>query len=266
MNRELLDYLCCPICYGNLQLKATKTYEGEIIEGKLFCEFCNRTYNVSNGIPKLVIRNCFRFSNKLQRALYNIYAPFYDKVERRSAELLGFREEDLRSTIVSAMEIDRGNTVLEVCIGTGSNIPYYRKYTNGLIVGTDISEEMLKVCLNKVKKYKWRRVELVQGCAEYLPFKSNSFDRVLIGGAISYFSDPKRALEEAGRVAKPLAKVVIYEQITILEKLLKKDLLPLRLAPKWLTLTDYSYLFKRHFYLTEFIKQSSFSSKFCYKK
>jgi len=81
--------------------------------------------------------------------------------------------------------------------------------------------------------------------------------RVLIGGAISYFSDPGRALREVGRVAKPLAKIVIYEQITILEKLVKKDLLPLKIVPKELVLIKYTYLFKRHFYLTEFIKQSS---------
>ena len=254
---ELLDYLRCPMCCGSLQLEVTRVCEGKVVEGRLLCNSCDRTYSISDGIPKLVIEDCFKFSNKLQRMFYNIYAPLYDKVERRSAELLGFREEDLRNTVVSAMEIESGDTVLEVCIGTGSNIPYYRKYTDGPVVGIDISEEMLKVCSDKVKKYKWRKVELVQGCAEYLPFKSNSFDRVLIGGAISYFSDPKRALEEAGRVAKPLAKVVVYEQITLLEKLLKKDLLPLELAPKWLTLTNYSYLFGGRFYLTKFIKRSS---------
>jgi len=102
---------------------------------------------------------------------YDFYASFYDRVEGRFASLLGFCEEELRDRVVSAMNIERRDNVLEVCIGTGSNIPYYRKYTDGLIVGIDISEEMFKICLDNVKKYGWRSIELIQGCAEYLPFK-----------------------------------------------------------------------------------------------
>ena len=53
--------------------------------------------------------------------------------------------------MVSRMDIEEGNTVLEVCIGTGGNVPYYRKYTRGLIVGIDISEKMLSLCRNKAR-------------------------------------------------------------------------------------------------------------------
>ena len=211
MDKMLLNYLCCPKCYGNLRLKVIETHRDEVVEGELSCTSCGRMYKIKQGVPRLIINECFKPSNKLQQTFYDFYAPFYDRVERSLAMLLGFHEEELHNTVVSAMEIERCDRILEICIGTGSNVPYYRKYTNGLIVGVDISEEMLRKCLKKAKEHKWRRVELIQGCAEYLPLKSNIFDRVLIGGAISYFSNPKRALEETGRVAKPLAKVVIYE-------------------------------------------------------
>jgi len=141
------------------------------------------------------------------------------------------------------MNIEHGDKVLEVSIGTGSNIPYYRRYTDALIVGVDLSEAMLKICSEKVIKYGWRNIELIQGCAEYLPIRSDSFERILIGGAISYFSSPKRALQEVEKVAEPGGKIVIYEQITFLDRLLKKDKIPLRLTPEKLKLVNYSYLF-----------------------
>ncbi len=106
--------------------------------------------------------------NITQKALYDIYAPYYDLVEEHFARRMDFSEEKLRSKKVSAMRIREGANVLEVCIGTGGNIPYYRKYTSGLIVGMDISDKMLKMCREKVRKHSWGSVELMLGCAEYL--------------------------------------------------------------------------------------------------
>lgn len=90
---------------------------------------------------------------------------------------------------------------------------------------------MLSTCRKRALEEDWSDVELFLGCAEYLPFADGALVRVLIGGGISYFSDPKRALAEAARVAKRKAKVVVYEQITILERLLRRDRPPLEILP-----------------------------------
>jgi len=105
-----------------------------VVEGELRCSVCGKTYLLKNGLPNFIVKPCLRLSNKIQKFFYNIYAPLYDSLERRLAESLGFSEEELRMEVVSRMDIEEGNTVLEVCIGTGGNIPYYRKYTRGLIV------------------------------------------------------------------------------------------------------------------------------------
>ena len=83
-------------------------------------------------------------------------------------------------------------------MGTGANLPYIRARTKGLLVGLDISEEMLRICLRRIERLGLGPIRLFLGCAEYLPFASNTFDRVLIGGGISYFSNPGLALAEAG--------------------------------------------------------------------
>ena len=255
MRLPTLNILRCPICGGTLTLDAQKVEEGDVVEGKLSCVSCGRAYAVSGGIPDFVVEQCLRGENRLQRLFYNLYAPLYDGLERRLAELLGFSEEELRSEVVSRMEIGRGDSVLEVCVGTGGNIPYFRRYTDGLVAGLDISEGMLSVCRSRARREGWGDVELFLGCAEFLPFKDEAFDRVLIGGAISHFSDPGRALAEAARVTKKEGKVVVYEQVTLLEKVMGRDRPSLDLLPPSLTLLGVTYLLGGRFYVVELLRR-----------
>ncbi len=53
IRRDLLDIICCPVCKGNLDLKARRE-ENEILEGELFCQQCNHSYPIEDGIPNLL--------------------------------------------------------------------------------------------------------------------------------------------------------------------------------------------------------------------
>lgn len=50
---------------------------------------------------------------------------------------------------------------------------------------------------------------MVLGVAEYLPFKRQSFDLVLIVAALSLFKDPVKALCEAAGVLKPGGQIIM---------------------------------------------------------
>jgi uncharacterized protein YbaR (Trm112 family) len=56
MKRSLLDILCCPVCKGDLELRASDELGGEILEGDLFCGKCVAEYPISDGIPDLLPR------------------------------------------------------------------------------------------------------------------------------------------------------------------------------------------------------------------
>ncbi len=128
---------------------------------------------------------------------YDLYAPLYDALEHRLAVRAGFSEDLLRVEIAKAMELKRGNVVLEVCAGTCRNLALFARITEGVYIGVDASSRMLSVCLNNVRD---ARVGLVLGYAENLPFRDRVFDRVLIGGCLGHVSDKRKALEEASRV------------------------------------------------------------------
>lgn len=53
MREKLLQYLACPACDGQIQLKETTATEGrEILEGQLRCAGCNRIYPIVRGVPR----------------------------------------------------------------------------------------------------------------------------------------------------------------------------------------------------------------------
>jgi uncharacterized protein YbaR (Trm112 family) len=56
MRRSLLDILCCPVCKGDLELRATEEGAGEILEGSLLCRICSVEYPITDGIPDLIPR------------------------------------------------------------------------------------------------------------------------------------------------------------------------------------------------------------------
>jgi uncharacterized protein YbaR (Trm112 family) len=56
-----MDILCCPVCKGDLTLRADEVRvrddgEEEILEGLLTCAACNVDYPIHEGIPDLLPR------------------------------------------------------------------------------------------------------------------------------------------------------------------------------------------------------------------
>jgi uncharacterized protein YbaR (Trm112 family) len=54
MRPDLLEILCCPVCKGDLALKATARDGDEILRGSLTCARCRVDYPIDEGIPDLL--------------------------------------------------------------------------------------------------------------------------------------------------------------------------------------------------------------------
>jgi ubiquinone/menaquinone biosynthesis C-methylase UbiE len=91
----------------------------------------------------------------------------------------------------------QGETVLD--IGCGMAVSAGPFLERGLqVTGIDPSPYMLDLAL----KYLGRRVDLYRGYAEDLPFDDNSFNYACLVTSLEFVNDPRKALEEACRVAK----------------------------------------------------------------
>ena len=91
--------------------------------------------------------------------------------------------------------------ILDIASATGISFRMFGKY--GAVHGLDISDETIRLCHQRGVR------GLVQGDAERLPFRDNSFDVVMALDALEHFRDDHAAMAEIYRVARPHALVLI---------------------------------------------------------
>ncbi len=108
---------------------------------------------------------------------------------------------------ITHMNIQPGEIVLDIGVGTGNAMPFYPKH--GKIIGVDLSSGMLKLARKKSEENNYENITVFQGNALELPFEDSSFDHIFISHVISVVSRPELLVKEAQRVAKPGARIVI---------------------------------------------------------
>ena len=103
--------------------------------------------------------------------------------------------------------------ILDLACGTGDfSLEMARKGgASTRITGMDLSEGMLSVMREKVRRAGYPNIVALQGNAEALPFEAGSFDRVTIAFGIRNFEHREVALREILRVLKPGGRLVILE-------------------------------------------------------
>ena len=135
------------------------------------------------------------------KRIYDVHSMFYDAtfgrlVARRVGKAIGH------------MNINADDRVLDLGIGTGMSLNYYPK-DRGRIVGVDLSSGMLREARKKIREQERTNAEVFQADAMKLPFADDSFDHVFISHVISVVSDPCRLVQEAQRVCRAGARIVI---------------------------------------------------------
>ncbi len=137
------------------------------------------------------------------RALFAEVAGSYDRFNSVVSLRLHQR---WRSEAVTAIALSPGESVLDVCCGTGdfclAALPCVGD--NGTVVGVDFCAPMLRLAAGKTG----RRVGLGLADAMRLPFATDSFDAVTVGWGLRNVPDIGTALREITRVLKPRGRFV----------------------------------------------------------
>jgi demethylmenaquinone methyltransferase/2-methoxy-6-polyprenyl-1,4-benzoquinol methylase len=97
------------------------------------------------------------------RELYRRRARRYD-VTANLYYLLGFREWAFRKKAVAALEVEPGDTVVEIGCGTGLNFSLLQDAVgpDGRIIGVDLTDAMLERAHTRVVERRWTNVDLVR--------------------------------------------------------------------------------------------------------
>lgn len=208
---SLLDLVACPCCHGALEARAADGVSASGPGKRLHCVSCHESYELINGIPQLfppgwtksdrfLDPHWHNWEEKQQSGLQAYSQPEYHEGQEGYPD--AFREFGRWS-----------GTVLDVGCGVSPSLPLYMRDEQDVqYVGCD------PLCPGDPRQYPF-----VAGLAEFLPFRSATFDQCLFATSLDHFIDPLPCLREALRVLRPGGEVVIWSDVHDSE--IKRDLI-----------------------------------------
>ena len=208
MKPETVSLLCRPGTLEPLRLASVPQPNGRAQE-VLIGVHSGERFSVRDGIPLLLDESQLSGSNLRYQGIYNRVAGLYDTGIKLFAHLLGGGEEHFRRDYLRELELQDGDRVLEVSIGTGANLHYLP--VKAAFFGLDISWAMLRRSQRNLRRWQLE-AELILGNAEELPLRDELFDTVFHVGGINAFNDPAKAICEMVRVARAGAKIMIVDE------------------------------------------------------
>ena len=143
--------------------------------------------------------------------MFDQIAGRYDLLNRL---LSGGRDRVWRARAVESLQLQGGETVLDLCTGTADLLLALAapRGPAARVVGIDFSVEMLRLASRKIHGSTVRGAAgLLRGDAERIPLADRSVDGATIGFGIRNVRDRMAALEEARRVLRPGGRLAILE-------------------------------------------------------
>ena len=130
----------------------------------------------------------------------------YDKLAKVYDLIFGPTLHPGRLQAIQRMNIQSGERVLEVGVGTGINLSLYPQ--NCSVTGIDFSGSMLEIARERAARKNIGNVRLLQMDAADLRFADDSFDIVYAPYLISVVPDPIRVAQEMRRVCRPGGRII----------------------------------------------------------
>ena len=121
------------------------------------------------------------------RRFYTRWARLYDLLAVRTPWIGG-----LRRAAVDRLDLQPGDTVVEMGCGTGANLPLLRDRVGpeGQVIGVDASAGVLRLAAARIDRAGWANVAVLRGDATRPPVGSDGADAVFAALVVGLFDDP----------------------------------------------------------------------------
>ena len=107
------------------------------------------------------------------------------------------KSEIIKQKIIPALELKKGESLLDACGGPGTLMPFLKEY-GVKITEFDYSEKMTA----KAKADFEGQAEFVTGNIENISFESESFNKIICHNSLPHIVDKQKAFKECFRVLK----------------------------------------------------------------
>lgn len=153
---------------------------------------------------------------KTMRAVVGQFRRPHGMGGRAAGWIMGKRGSNRERNIwaVGLLDVQPDARVLEIGFGPGVAVrEMARRATNGLVVGVDHSDVMLRQARKRnAAAVRDGRVDLRLGSAEHLPAFEEPFDRILAVNSLLFWDDPVERLEDLRGVLRPGGRLAIAFQ------------------------------------------------------
>ena len=132
------------------------------------------------------------------------------------------KQDEMRRKAVEKLELEEGDTVVDLACGTGLNFPYLSEAVGkeGMVIGVDYSKEMLYTARNYAAENHIGNLKLVCSDAAGLTLDTK-VDGIISVLGISVMKDTHLVLRKAADALKDNCNIVIMDASSDPEKLAK---------------------------------------------
>lgn len=205
MYKDLSDILICPECKGKLKLSINKEENGEVIEGKLYCDN-NHNWAIKEGVINFGSEEQELSNNWEEMYKIDDYEEIDKKILESTPENMIRINEMTKDFIINRINNHENKVILDIATGRGMLLTELaRKITiDAQVICADLSFEVLKYDRLKVKKINPNiQVNYIACDATNLPIKENSIDLATSFHGIANMLDKiPLGVAEAKRVLK----------------------------------------------------------------
>jgi len=193
MKERLLQYLACPACAGEIELKEIREREGaEVLEGALACAACARRFAVRGGVPRFVEQSEIASDKAATAENFGWqWQHFTQKDGRYAEQFLGW-------IAPVTPEFFAGKVVLEGGCGKGRHTRLAAEWGARDVVGIDLSDAV-ETAFAATRKLE--NAHIIQADIYQLPLK-RAFDYTFSVGVLHHLPEPRAGFIALSRKVK----------------------------------------------------------------